>query len=61
MTKNSIPIRRSPTAWAQIVATAPKLHTKPWVTLNIYASLSPGEQEDAAAVVDAALNAALQE
>jgi hypothetical protein len=32
----------------------------PAVTLNIYAHLLPGQQEGAAAVVDAALNAALQ-
>jgi hypothetical protein len=31
------------------------------VTLNIYAHLLQGQQEGAAAVVDAALNAALQE
>jgi hypothetical protein len=31
------------------------------VTLNIYAHMLPGQQEGAAAVVDAALTAALQE
>ncbi|MBM2711678.1 site-specific integrase [Mesorhizobium caraganae] len=36
-------------------------HANPSVTLNIYAHLLPGQQEGAAAVVDAALNAALQE
>jgi integrase len=36
-------------------------HANPAVTLNIYAHLLPGQQEGAAAVVDAALNVALQE
>ncbi|RVD32237.1 site-specific integrase, partial [Mesorhizobium sp. M4B.F.Ca.ET.019.03.1.1] len=36
-------------------------HANPSVTLNIYAHLLPGQQEGAAAVVDAALTAALQE
>ena len=36
-------------------------HANPSVTLNIYAHLLPGQQEGAAAVVDAALNAALHE
>lgn len=36
-------------------------HANPSVTLNIYAHMLPGQQEGAAAVVDAALNAALQE
>lgn len=36
-------------------------HANPAVTLNIYAHLLPGQQEGAAAVVDVALNAALQE
>lgn len=36
-------------------------HANPAVTLNIYAHLMPGQQEGAAAVVDIALNAALQD
>jgi integrase len=36
-------------------------HANPSVTLNIYAHMLPGQQEGAAAVVDLALNAALQE
>lgn len=36
-------------------------HANPSVTLNIYAHMLPGQQEGAAAVVDAALTAALQE
>ena len=36
-------------------------HANPSVTLNIYAHLLPGQQEGAAAVVDAALKAALHE
>ncbi|RWN28898.1 site-specific integrase [Mesorhizobium sp.] len=36
-------------------------HANPSVTLNIYAHMLPGQQEGAASVVDAALNAALQE
>ena len=36
-------------------------HANPSVKLNIYAHVLPGQQEGAAAVVDAALNAALQE
>lgn len=39
---------------------APATPIRP-VTLNIHAHLLPGQQEGAAAVVDAALNAALQE
>lgn len=36
-------------------------HANPAVTLNIYAHMMPGQQEGAAAIVDAALSAALQE
>lgn len=36
-------------------------HANPAVTLNIYAHMLPGQQEGAAAIVDSALNAALQE
>lgn len=36
-------------------------HANPAVTLNIYAHLLPGQQEGAAAIVDSALNAALQD
>lgn len=36
-------------------------HANPAVTLNIYAHMLPGQQEGAAAIVDTALNAALQE
>jgi integrase len=36
-------------------------HANPAVTLNIYAHMLPGQQEGAAAIVDAALSAALQE
>jgi integrase len=36
-------------------------HANPSVTLNIYAHMLPGQQEGAAAVVDIALNAALQD
>jgi integrase len=36
-------------------------HANPTVTLNIYAHLLPGQQEGAAAVVDAALRAALED
>jgi len=36
-------------------------HANPSVTLNIYAHMLPGQQEGAAAIVDSALNAALQD
>jgi len=36
-------------------------HTNPAVTLNIYAHVMPGQQEDAAAIVDSARRAALQD
>lgn len=36
-------------------------HANPSVSLNIHAHLLPGQQEGAAAIVDAALNVALQE
>lgn len=50
--RNGVPVQ---------VVSARAGHADPSVTLNIHAHLLPGQQEGAAAVVDAALNAALQE
>lgn len=44
-----------------IVVSARADHVNPTVTLNIYAHLLPGQQEGAAAVFDAVLEAALTE
>ena len=43
------------------VVSALARHVNPAVTLNIYAHVMPGQQEDAAVIVDSALRAALQD